>query len=233
MSAPDPPSRFFEAIARRSDRVYAPDAATTRARMERVLTELAPRSRVLDLGVGTGRELGALQEAGHAPVGVDLSPAMLAICARRARPVPLVVADLWAPLPFDDGSFDAAIALHGTLAHPTRAGAEKALALEVARLLRPGGVFVAEVPGPALLTYLDARGAIEVGDLRMRRASADPIVTHEDRAAGVTVEAHVHDAAFWRALFPARFDVRVEPLGDLELLVVARAPTHAEGSVRP
>ena len=214
------PDRFFEAIARRYDRVYAPDAQTTRARMERVLRELPPASRVLDLGVGTGRELGALQEAGHAPVGLDLSPSMIAICARRARPVPLVIADLWGPLPFDARAFDAAIALHGTLAHPTHDGACVALASEVARVLRPGGVFVAEVPAPSLLAYLEAAGGIDAGDLQMRREG--DVVVHEDRAAGVAVDARVLDADAWRALFARDFDVTVEALGELELLIVAR-----------
>ena len=111
-------STFFDAIARRYDRVYAPEARASRERMARVTRELAKASRVLDLGVGTGRELSMLQDAGHSIVGVDASKEMLAICERRARPVPLVHADFWEPLPFGDASFDAVLALHGTLAHP-------------------------------------------------------------------------------------------------------------------
>ncbi len=89
-------AEFFEAIARRYDRAYALDATTTRARMKRVLSHLPPApARVLDLGVGTGRELGPLQDAGYEVTGLDVSPSMLAQCARRARPVTLVEADLW------------------------------------------------------------------------------------------------------------------------------------------
>src|SRR5439155_21285662 len=115
--------------------------------------------------------------------GLDMSPAMIAICARRARPVPLVLADLWAPLPFADESFDACIALHGTLAHPTREGAHEVLAGELARVVRAGGAFVAEVPSPALLALL-AAGPVIAGDMTMRRVSEDRVL-HEDRAAGV------------------------------------------------
>lgn len=215
------PARFFEAIARRYDRAYAPDAATTRARMKRVLAALPANARVLDLGVGTGRELSSLQDAGHMPTGLDASQEMLAICARRARPVPLVRADLWAPLPFEDASFDACIALHGTLAHPTRADAYASLARELGRVVREGGAFVAEVPGPALLAYLEDHGPLVMGDMTMRRLGEDRVV-HEDRVAHVAVEAQIVPPSAWRDLFAGSFDVTVEPLDALELLVIGR-----------
>ncbi len=147
MSSSDPSRRFFDAIARRYDRVYAPGAAESRARMGRVLASLPSASKILDLGVGTGRELPSLLDAGHEVVGLDLSPEMLAVCARRARPIAVVLADLWERLPFADGAFDAVLALHGTLS-PTRSpeAAITGVAIEAARVLRVGGVFVAEVP---------------------------------------------------------------------------------------
>jgi len=215
------PAAFFEAIARRYDRAYAPDGATTRARMAPVLAALPAKSRVLDLGVGTGRELSLLQDAGHAPVGLDASAAMLAICARRARPVPLVQADLWERLPFDDGAFDACIALHGTLAHPTRDAAYEGLVAEIARVVRGGGAFVAEVPGPALLAHLDASGPIVAGDMTMWRIGPDRVL-HEDRVAGVAVEAQIVPPSQWHSLLMGPFDVTITPLGALELLIVAR-----------
>ena len=100
---------FFDAIAGRYERVYALSSTESRRRMDRVLGDLPPPpARILDLGVGTGRELTALLDAGHLPTGVDASRAMLERCARRARPVPLVHADFWAtPLPFAAGSFEA------------------------------------------------------------------------------------------------------------------------------
>ena len=156
--------RFFDAIAARYDREYALDPAMTRVRMARVIGEL-PRlpARVLDLGVGTGRELSALLDAGLEVTGVDVSSEMLARCARRARPIPLVRADFWAPLPLPDGSFDAAVALHGTLAHPPDDAAYEALGAELARVVAPEGVVVAEVPAPA---WLDAAGSMPQTDRR-------------------------------------------------------------------
>src|SRR3984957_11121203 len=125
--------RFFDAIAGRYEREYSLPAGESRARLERVRRELpAPPARLLDLGVGTGRELTALLDAGHAPTGLDASQAMLERCARRARPVPLVRAIFWvAPLPFAHAACDAVLALHGTLAHPPEDGAMARLAREL------------------------------------------------------------------------------------------------------
>ncbi len=214
-------SEFFEAIARRYDRTYAIDSATTRARMKRVLPLLpAAPSRVLDLGVGTGRELGALQDAGYDVTGLDSSPTMLLLCARRARPVPLVRSDLWSKLPFADGAFDALIALHGTLAHPPERASYGRLAREATRVLRAGGVFVAEVPSRAWLERLPPEGVVQEAG-RLVRAGEDRLL-HEDAAAGLAVEAVVPSESEWGAAFGGGFEVSFEPLGDAETLVVGR-----------
>ena len=213
------PNEFFETIARRYDRAYALDASVTRERMARVLAVLpkAP-ARVLDLGVGTGRELGALQDAGLVPTGLDASPSMLALCARRARPVPLVQADLWTTLPFDDASFDAVIALHGTLAHPPVRDAYTGLAREIARVVRSGGTFVAEVPSRAWLVGFEV---LAEGDSRIVRTADDRCV-HEDGAAGIAVEAIVPSDDEWRAAFAPWFDATCEALWSAETLVIGR-----------
>jgi SAM-dependent methyltransferase len=220
---------FFDAIAGRYDRVYALTSDQSRLRMERVLRELPPApARVLDLGVGTGRELPALLDAGLAPTGLDASDEMLARCARRSRPVPLVRANFWQPLPLPDGSFDAAIALHGTLAHPPDPGAMGRLASEVARVVRPGGAWVIEVPAPAWLDHVERLLATghETGreEARVVRTGARTC-RYEDLVVGSSIEARVLDAAEWRSALEDGWVVQVEPLGVLEWLVVARR-TH-------
>jgi len=225
MSGNDPARSFFDAIAGRYDRVYALAGAESRARMERVLRELpAPPARVLDLGVGTGRELPALLDAGYSPTGVDASEEMIARCARRSRPVPLVLADFWQRLPFEDACFDAAVALHGTLAHPPDATAVARLAGEIARLVRPGGVWVSETPAPAWLDRLEvleaARATRGPGEARIRRTGPRTCL-YEDLVVGASIEACVLDASDWRAALGDAWSTRVEPLGELEWLVVA------------
>jgi SAM-dependent methyltransferase len=214
--------RFFDAIAGRYDRAYGPSASESRERMARVIRELPTLpARVLDLGVGTGRELAALLDAGYEPTGVDVSNAMLEKCARRARPVPLVRADFWrAPLPFGDDSFHASLALHGTLAHPPDAEAVARLGRELGRVVRAGGTFIAEVPSPAWLDRLETQPA--PGDRRIRRTGLRTCVV-EDLAAGASIEARLLDEAEWRAaLGPPWQPPRIEAIDAVEWLVVAR-----------
>jgi SAM-dependent methyltransferase len=200
---------FFDAIARRYDRDYALSGAVSRQRMARVLEQIANKRRVLVLGIGTGRELPALLDAGHEPTGIDDSAAMIAECNKRSRTVPIVQADFYAPLRFPAASFDAVIALHGTLAHPPREGAHPALASEIARVLAVGGVFVAEVPAAEGLAKLGAE------------VTGATTFVHRDDAAGVTIEGVAFTAEGWRAAFAPALVARIEPLGDVEHLVVA------------
>jgi SAM-dependent methyltransferase len=217
---------FFDAIAGRYERVYALPTAESRARMERVVRELpGPPARLLDLGVGTGRELPALLDAGYSPTGLDASEEMLAKCARRSRPVPLVRADFWQRLPFADGGFDAAIALHGTLAHPPEASAIARLANEVARVVRAGGVWIVEAPAPAWLDHLQElereRAARGGNEARIRRTGPRTCVI-EDTIVGASIEARALDAGEWQSALGSAWSTRVDPLGELEWLVVAQ-----------
>jgi SAM-dependent methyltransferase len=201
MTTRDQARAFFDSIAGRYDRVYAPGPEESRARMARVLTELAPTSRVLDLGVGTGRELSSLQDAGHVVTGLDLSPEMLARCARRTRPVLLVEADLWDRLPFEAGAFDAVIALHGTLAHPPGEAAPRALAVELARVLAPSGVFVMEVPLPPWIDKAveairhPSRGHAKPGALR-KVGDSQAVMT--DDVTGASIDTRLFTPHEWK-----------------------------------
>ncbi len=179
-------ARFFDAIAPRYDRVYARPADELRARMTGVLEWIGPAPRdVLDLGVGTGRELHHLLDAGHRVTGVDVSAEMLALCNQRSRKIPCVRADFWHALPFADASFDAVIALFGSLAHAPDAGAHARLASEAARVLRPGGTFYAEVPTASW-------------------AASHP--TFEDESSGARIAITAPSEAAWRDALHA-FDV--------------------------
>jgi SAM-dependent methyltransferase len=212
---------FFEAIAGRYDRVYALPTAESRRRLARVLREIPPPpARVLDLGVGTGRELTSLLDAGHSPTGFDASRAMLERCSRRSRPVTLVCGDFWAdPLPFEDRAFDAVVALHGTLAHPPEAQSPGRLACELGRVVRAGGVFVAEVPSPA---WLDRLGEPS-GDGERRTVRTGPRTCRvEDLVVGASIEACVLDETEWRDALAPAWTARVEALDDVEWLIVAR-----------
>jgi ubiquinone/menaquinone biosynthesis C-methylase UbiE len=94
--------------------------------------------RILEVGCGTGLILGRLAAAGARVVGADLSSGMLA--AARARGFAVTQADA-TRLPLADARFDAVCSFK-VLAHVP--DARGALA-EMARVLRPGGLLVAEL----------------------------------------------------------------------------------------
>lgn len=95
------------------------------------------RGRVLEIGVGTGRNLG-LYQGDVALTAIDISAGMLRRARRRAarlaRHVDFRLADA-AELPFEDGSFDTVTAtcVFCSVADPVRGLAE------AARVLAPGG----------------------------------------------------------------------------------------------
>jgi SAM-dependent methyltransferase len=100
--------------------------------------------RVLDLGCGDGRLAALVLDARPAAteaVGLDSSPPMLDLARERfvadAR-VTLVEHDLDEPLP-DLGTFDVVVA--GFAIHHLSHVRKQSLFAEIARILRPGGVF--------------------------------------------------------------------------------------------
>lgn len=96
-------------------------------------------SRVLELGIGTGRIALPLAARGVRVVGVDLSAPMLArlVEKRGALAVSPVRADA-ARLPFRDAAFDAVIGVHVFHLIP----AWRAVLAEAARVLRPRGLLL-------------------------------------------------------------------------------------------
>jgi SAM-dependent methyltransferase len=99
----------------------------------------------LDTGCGTGYNLEDLAKRGEA-VGVDLSAEALGFC--RARGVAVAQASVKA-LPFRDGSFDC-VTSFDVIYHRWITD-DRAALLELARVLRPGGLLLVRVPALKLL----------------------------------------------------------------------------------
>ena len=95
------------------------------------------RGRVLEVAVGTGRNL-EYYPPGVTLTGLELSPEMLALARSRAaavRPDATLVEGDAHRLPFEDGSFDTVVCWLGLCTIPDP---EAAIA-EMARVLAPGG----------------------------------------------------------------------------------------------
>ena len=145
--------------------------------------------RVLEVGCGSAPCSRWLRRAGADVVALDLSGGMLARAADLNQAtgiaVPLVQAEAGA-LPFADASVDLACSAYGGL--PFVADAEGVLR-EVARVLRPGGRFVASVNHPMRWPFPDSP---DPADLRVVSSYFDrsPYVETDDDGRAVYVEHH-------------------------------------------
>ena len=111
------------------------------------LARLAPSEAVLDVGCGTGSlALAAKRRVGATGtvVGVDASPEMIALAARKAARAGTEVTFRNAcaeRLPFPDGTFDAVLAT--LMLHHLPATLRRECAREALRVLKPGGRMLA------------------------------------------------------------------------------------------
>jgi demethylmenaquinone methyltransferase/2-methoxy-6-polyprenyl-1,4-benzoquinol methylase len=96
--------------------------------------------RALDLACGTGDIAFAVAARGARVTGLDITPRMLQLAREKPAPAPrpaFVAGDMMA-LPFASGQFDLVTTGYGLRNVPEIAGA----AAEIARVLRPGGLFL-------------------------------------------------------------------------------------------
>ena len=153
-----------------------------------LLGEVAGR-RVLEIGCGSAPCARWLRRQGADVVALDLSAGMLARAAELNRStgigVPLLQAEAGA-LPLAAESMDVVCSAFGGL--PFVADVEGALT-EVARVLRPGGRFVASVNHPMRWPFPDSP---DPEDLRVVSSYFDrrPYVETDDRGRTVYVEHH-------------------------------------------
>lgn len=94
--------------------------------------------RVLDIGAGTGRFSVALNRAGWKITALDAAPEMLSVVSERVPDATTVEGRLGEPLPFEDATFDAVVAMR-VIKYVHNTGAALA---ELARVAAPGAKVV-------------------------------------------------------------------------------------------
>lgn len=169
-------------------------------------------ARVLEIGAGECMVASALALAGAAEVyAIDAVPKQLwaaaAHHADRSR-LRCVIGDA-SDLPFADASIDVVVA-HLVLHHIEPLGP---LMAEVARVLRPGGLFVAKEPAPLLHVFIHERVSQNEAPLPIRK------IESELRAVGFS---EVHSKYWWNRL-------NTGFLGPLSPSYVVRARTPGQG----
>jgi SAM-dependent methyltransferase len=134
----------FDALGADYERAFAASAAH-RASLQRLLSRLAPHSRILDVGSGTGRPTAqSLAHAGHDVLGVDVSPVMVDLAARQVPGAAFQCADI-RELALEHESFDA-VCVYFSLLQMSR-DEQSQLLRRLGRSLRHGGhLVVATVP---------------------------------------------------------------------------------------
>jgi tellurite methyltransferase len=125
---------------------------------------LSPGAYVLDVGCGVGRHMVYLGGRGFRVAGVDISPSGVRLsreaCAERQIPCECQVSEMHT-LPWADETFDAALST-SAIHHYHRSGIVQALA-EVWRVLKPGGLFLADFPSTDTLDYQQTRSRVAAG----------------------------------------------------------------------
>jgi SAM-dependent methyltransferase len=186
-------------------------------RIVRFNHEYAARSarpgRTLEIGAGLGEHLRYEDLAAQEYHAVELLEKMAAAIRRDFPSAVTVVGDCQQRLPYDDASFDRAIAIH-VLEHlpdlPVALG-------EIKRLLKPGGVFSVVIPCEGGLGYsmgrrVTSRRAFE----RRYKTSYDWFIEseHVNRAREILSELRSRFDVADVTYFPNRI-----PLVDLNLLI--------------
>lgn len=188
---------FFDRIATRYDRTFAPDNAESARDLSALLGGL--RGVVLDLGCGTGRAFPHLIGMGFRVVGMDASLEMLRESLRRgsSSAVARVRADLYERWPLRDGSIDIVLALHSVLAHPTRTEGWAHVGAELRRVA-PSAFVAIDLPEPAWAAK------------HLRRVGEDRYLFEE---RGVAIEAHIPEPAAVVAALGLPLRLVAGPLG--------------------
>ncbi|MFD8150773.1 class I SAM-dependent methyltransferase [Streptomyces sp. NPDC059720] len=138
------PGAVFDALGTAYEKAFA-GAPAHRRSLEWLLGRLAPGSRVLDVGSGTGRPTAqTLASAGHEVLGIDVSPVMVELAARQVPAASFRCADI-RDVPLADGSFDA-VCVYFSLLQLSRAEQADVVRRLVRALSPSGHAVLATVP---------------------------------------------------------------------------------------
>jgi SAM-dependent methyltransferase len=219
-------------------------------RIEREVSFLAEQlpagGAVLDLACGTGRIAVPLAARGYTIAGLDISHAALEIAREQGPELDFRQGDM-RELPWPDAAFDAVINMWTAFGYfPTQEEDERVLA-EVARVLKPGGVFLIDTVNAAALHRVlrpNEWQELEDGTLMLERRELDlpsgrihanwRFVRRDGSSTELSFDHRLYSAAEYATLFrraglePVRwcggFDGSELTLDTWRLIAVAQLP---------
>ncbi len=154
------PAEYDEAFVNAMASAYLERTPWTELRLAAVrdLVEPRPGERILDLGCAAGAISDFLSGLGARTVGVDAEPRAIEKARSLFPQLEFELADV-AAMPFEDASFDKAVA--ADLVEHLDEGTFRGMLRELGRVLRPGGTFSLYAPNPRhLIERLKARDLI-------------------------------------------------------------------------
>jgi len=164
-----------------------------RAEMDFALRRIKPAELVLDLGCGYGRTLPELAARAGFVVGIDNSPASLALAEKAVQGIPNAAVKKMnaAGLLFQDGLFDVVVCIqNGISAFHSDQGK---LLQEALRVCRPGGTVLfstyAEKFWPHRLEWFRRQAAAGLLGEIDEEKTADGVITCKDGFTASTVSA--------------------------------------------
>ncbi len=208
-------------------------------------TQDVPIGRVLDIGCGTGGHSLEWASRGIDCVGVDMSPAMIAIAKEKTQAITTPVRPAWlvgdAQTFEADGSFDVATMMFAVLGYMNSNDEVIAALKNVRRHLRPGGLFAFDCwYGPAVLSVRpeDRVRLVEGQGTQTIRAASTKIDSFQhlaqvtfrlwtvqgDRYLGYAEETHS-----MRYFFPQEIKMFLQVAG-FEIMSISAFPGGAEPS---
>ena len=114
--------------------------------------ELAKSDKVLDLGAGTGRHLVPLRQGGFDIEGFDYVHRHAQII-KQESPDSFVVRGDWVDTPYPSERYDAIYSLGRNILHEFQPHRQRQLFAEAARILKPGGKFIFDIPDRSKGSY--------------------------------------------------------------------------------
>jgi SAM-dependent methyltransferase len=194
------PAEYDDVFMARMASAYLERTPWTELRLAAVEDLVEPRAgdRIVDLGCAAGAVTHFLSEFGCDVVGVDAEPRAIEKARALFPQLDFVLADVRV-LPFDDASYDKAVA--ADLVEHLDDETFRALLRELRRVLVPGGTFTLYTPNPRhLIERLKARDLILAQNPTHIGLRDAPTLERLLREEGFGVERREWRPSFFRGL---------------------------------